>query len=181
MEVYTENANMITELSNAENELLSGTLHLPEGEQILTIKLVDPGKSGKAMEWLKFLAVHRIPKKSDPIIQHAGINVSSSSNSSELTICKLMNESFNYLYKKESIYHHHPLSSKLRIEPFADNAELIKQVTYFIDFKTVAINDESPYNFEYTFDEPGSYTINVEFTDVNGIKNSSRVQVVVEG
>jgi len=37
----------------------------------------------------------------------------------------------------------------------------------------------SPYNFKHHFEQPGSYTLNVEFTDKNGVKNSSRVQLEV--
>jgi hypothetical protein len=63
---------------------------------------------------------------------------------------------------------------------FVDNPDQIKKVEVFVDFESVAIADQSPFNFDIPLPGKDKFTVNVEFTSANGVKNSARAFVLVQ-
>jgi hypothetical protein len=179
MAAFTEYDTIQGFLSTGNSTLLNGTLRLPEGEQILTVQLVETGRSGKALDWLNLLVVHRFPGENDNVLRNAGITVSSLSGSGNETTSSLQNETLYFMRETEDVTRKVKAGEKFRIIPFADNPELIEKMDYFIDFEKVKTIQSEFFNFDYQFEKPGKYTLNAEFTDKNGIKNSARVQLEV--
>jgi len=177
--VFTEYDTIRSVLSTGNSTFFDDTLFLPEGEQTLTVQLVETGQSGKALDWLNLLVVHRIPGEMDDVLRNAGISLQSPANAENQIVSPMQNATLYFMREYNDIVYSLKAGENFNVTPFADNPELIAQVDYFIDFEKVETIKSSPYNFKHHFEQPGSYTLNVEFTDKNGVKNSSRVQLEV--
>lgn len=179
MAVFTEHDTIRENLSSGRSTLFEDTLFLPEGEQTLTVQLIETGKSGKALDWLNLLVVHRIPGEKDNVLRNAGISIQSTNDPENQVASPLQKATLYFMREYNDIVFKVKAGENFNVIPFADNPEIIDQVDYFIDFEKVESIKSSPFHFEHRFEQPGSYTLNAEFTGKNGIKNSSRVQLQV--
>ena len=175
--VSTEHDRIQGEVGTDESNLLPEILHLPQGEQTLTVELVKTGASGKAMDWLDLLVLQRIPATTSEVLVNTGIEITSNSGNSVKSA--FGNETVYFLYGGQDVEFQLTAGEAFSVESIGDNLELLERVEFFLDFESVYVADTAPFNWSHQIDTPGNYTLNAEFTDVNGIKNSSRLQITV--
>lgn len=168
-------------LITGQQSSLSGLLHLPEGPQLLTLQLVNPGKKKEAVEWLSYLLVRRIPGEEEKdVLLNPCFTIRS--GTAELGKYYLKNDVADFMFQGGS--HDELLKIKrgnpIQIIPSADNPEMISSLTVFHDFKIVAEISQPPFMIEFPCAESEKYTLNIEFKSKTGVKNSVRAYLQIE-
>jgi arylsulfatase A-like enzyme len=154
---------------------LSGLMRLPAGEQLLTIKLANPGRNNEAVKNLQSMIIHRIPQEEDrDIVINQGFTIKSATGKQHKFYIK--NDIADFMFYGAQ---HDELTSvksdtPIRIITFADNPDQIAFVTFYKDFSKVAEIKDAPFIYDLICKKGEKFTLNVEFTSKNGIKNSVR-------
>jgi arylsulfatase A-like enzyme len=164
-----------------EKSSLSEIMQLPEGEQMLTIQLLNSGRKNEGVEKLQSIIIHRIPRDEDKdVIINQGFTIKSTTE--ELGKFYLKNDAADFMFAGAR---HDELTnvksdSSIQIIPFADNPDQIASITVYKDFKRVAEIKESPFIYDFLCNKGEKVTLNVEFTSKTGVKNSVRAYLQAE-
>ena len=160
-----------------QNSAYSDTLDLPAGRQQLTVELVNAVSSQGAVDVMRSLVVHRIPGLEDEdVLINPGFNLLVDDENPETF--PIGNDVVDFGRQDKPI----PIDAvkTIRIETFADNPDQIKKVEVFVDFESVAISNQPPFDFDIPLPGKDKFTVNVEFTSANGVKNAARAFLVEE-
>jgi hypothetical protein len=172
--VFTEHDTAKIVVQNARNAI-SDTLHLPGGEQQLTIELAKFGAGKKTVEILNNLQVHRLATDTDKVLKNVGIVLSATG---------IEEQKFRFDYASSEFLLHGgrqdepvivPAGEEFTLKIFADNPELIQQVELYQDFDKIATLNQKPFQYNLSAPEDGYFTINAEITDIHGVKYVARV------
>ncbi|MDA0194506.1 MAG: sulfatase-like hydrolase/transferase [Bacteroidetes bacterium] len=68
---------------------------------------------------------------------------------------------------------------EITIRPFLDNPEMLKSITVFMDFESNEISEDL-HDFTIITPESGRHSLNVEFEHLSGIRNSARIDLIIE-
>ena len=160
---------------------LSEVMHLPEGEQLLTIQLVNPGIKKVAFERLQRLIIHRIPGEEEKDVLKNPFYTIKTGND-ELGKYYLKNDVADFMFSGSGHDEltHVKTENGIQVIPSADNPEEIKSVTIYKDFRKVAEIGEPPFIYNLQGKPSEKFTLNVEFTSKTGVKNSVRAYLQIE-
>lgn len=168
-------------LVGKDDPSVSEKLHLPPGEQHLTIQLVNPGLSGGEIESLKEIIINRIPEKKDTgVIKNPVISLKTGNKI--LGRFSLGNDVADFMFRggmSDELLRVRK-GDEVVIIPECDNPESISTVEIFKDFKSIAKISNSPYTFRFTTETTERFTLNAEFTSKTGVKNSVRAYLSIE-
>ncbi|HUX94708.1 MAG TPA: sulfatase-like hydrolase/transferase [Bacteroidales bacterium] len=160
---------------------LSEVMHFPEGEQLLTIQLIDAGRKNEAVERMQRLIIHRIPGTEDKyVLTDPGFKIMSDSRLQGMFYLKNDVADFMFLGGRHDELTKVRAEGTIQIIPFADNPDQIASVSIYRDFKRVAEIRESPFIYDLACEKDEKFTLNVEFTSKTGVKNSARAYLKIE-
>lgn len=158
-----------------KNSSLSEVMYLPEGEQLLTIQLDNPGRSEEAIERLQRLIIHRIPgDKEKDVLKKLSFAINSGSDKPDKYYLKNDVADFMFNGGKHDELQSIKKGTTIQIVPAAENPENIASVKIFKDFKVIAETSQPPFIIELPCTRSEKFTLNVEFTSKTGVKNSVR-------
>ncbi|WKN44981.1 sulfatase-like hydrolase/transferase [Tunicatimonas pelagia] len=178
MKVFTEYDTIVGSVDKKPaTSLFNQALTLPSGKQVLTILLEDTLSPSSGLTQLKGIVLHRVAQESDQVLVNAGITLSI--GDSLIAKSTLAQETVDFLFRLGRPVYPLVQHENFTITPFADNPEVIHSVKYFIDFELVKVTSSPDHRFRHSFKDKGQYTINAEFSDTKGVKNSSRILVEV--
>ena len=171
--VYTQHASGIVKIEDPRSAI-SEAVNLPAGRQQLTVEVKNiTGQS--AVDVMNMIIVNRIPGSGDMgVLQNPGFKSEAGNETiGEFGIYCGATDFMTHGGLDETLQVKH--GSTIRVVPFADNSSQIAEVEFFKDFETVGRKNNPPYEFEFTLDEKDNFTLNVEFTSKEGVKNAARV------
>ncbi|HBQ82457.1 MAG TPA: hypothetical protein DD745_06220, partial [Bacteroidales bacterium] len=164
-----------------EKSSLSEIMQLPEGEQMLTIQLLNPGRKNEAVEKLQSMIIHRIPRDEDKdVITNQGFTIKSTTEKPGKFYLK--NDIADFMFAGAG---HDELTkinsdNSIQLIPFADNPDQIASITVYKDFRRVTEIKEPPFIYDFICNKGEKFTLNVEFTSKKGVKNSVRAYLQAE-
>ncbi len=157
----------------------SDTLHLPSGPQTLTIELVSLGEGNTAVNVLDNLLIHRVAGNEDQVLLNSGMEVSGTDGNKKIFYSTSATADFMFGRTQGN-----PLEVKkgelLTIKPFADNLELVQDVTFYFDFEPVSKTGTIPFEFTIEVSEKGRHTLNAEFRSKSGVVHAVHGDVIIE-
>jgi hypothetical protein len=159
---------------------LSDTLLFPPGRQVLHVELVSLGQGDTGVDVMNHILVHRIPGKEETnILSNTGMKVFTGDDNQRTFHFSSATADFMFGNRQEN-----PLEvllgEEVTILPFADNEDQIQQVELFLGFDRIETITKPPFSFSLTPENPGRFTINVEFTSVTGITHSVYGDIIVK-
>ncbi len=178
LEISTQNASTTLTIDDTE-KIKSDVLHLPKGPQTLSIELKSTGDSKKAMDWLKNILVHRVPEATDSaIIRNPGLIVELPSSNKRIS-SQISHAPFDFC-NNSGIYGttlEAVVGEKIDLTFMVDNPEQIQKMELFVNFDKMFEADGYEPKHELRLDQPGLYTINVEYSGASGFRCSSQANV----
>ena len=178
--VYTQYDTARIEINDKKTSF-SGLLRLPEGEQLLTLELIDTGKGEEAISVLQKLAIERIPGEEDKnVLRNMGFTIQSGADDPVKFISKNDVSDFMYQGARPDELVTIKATGDLKITPSAYNPDEIQTVSIFKDFVKIAELNDKPFIYSMPCKSGEKFTLNVEFTSKTGVKNSARAYLKVE-
>ena len=173
------NSNVIV---NHTKRIQSGIFHLFKGKQTLTIELASLGKSGKAMDWMTNILVHRLPTSNDTtIIKNPGLKAYVASTKKEIVTGRSL-AAFDFC--NNSSFVGETIKAKpneaVELSFLADNQNQIAKIDLYVDFNKVYTIEGFQPKYTFKIPNPGFHTVNAEFTNKIGIRCTSQINVEVK-
>ncbi|MFW5830845.1 MAG: sulfatase-like hydrolase/transferase [Prolixibacteraceae bacterium] len=160
---------------------VSETLHLPAGEQKLTIELTDPGPGEQGVREMNYFLVERlIPEGNTTILKNPGFHLITEENNDQQFFADYASTEFLTRGGRQDEPVKLSPGQLFTIKPFADNPDQIEKVEVFKDFEKVKTIEEPPFEFEMNAPEGGYYSLNVSYTTKDGVTNTTRALIQVE-
>jgi len=176
--VYTRHGSGVLKIEDPRTST-SESFELPAGPQQLIIE-VQKVVGDAAVDIMSLIKVHRIPGPEDTdVLMNPGFDLVVDGNTVD---------NFNIYSGATDFLAQGGLDDPVMVKPGdeikisvnVDNPEQLKIVEVFVDFESIAIETVVPFNYVIEDTGKDKYTLNVEFTSKEGVKNAARAYVIRE-
>ncbi len=169
--------NRVTGSTSHPLNLQLGPIHLPEGESTLDIQLESLGKSDTAVDWLRSLAIRRVPQPGDWVPQ--GVQFHLHSESGQTLTVEPTSASFAFAEGMPPLAFGALEGETVWFTMSADNSDEIDHWRVYRDFDPILTSSGAGTEMGWAFPAGTDVTLNLVAHHLSGSEVNARVWFVV--